>query len=1316
MNLWQNPEHDLGQPLSRQQQLLASNGNDGPRSYWFELSSELSTNELKQKLMLLMQTQQALSTYYAKPVGFDVIRQQVQQPRLSLNVFANAEALEFTESVKRTLETEAQSSYQQEQPHLLVWCWPRTDTIMVQIVASSLMLDNYSAYNLYQQIVHGGDDDETMQYPQYIDWLNELQNDEDAQLGQNYWQSLTLTELPEARLSEQQQCLNQEKQTDKSHQTHECVSITLPEELQERLANVAEQLTCTSSDIIINVWAILLSKLSACDELKLDYYHDCRRDYDEFSSAFGLFVQPLPVPFYQLAQADLAGACQGFTQLFEEIRDNQEYISMVDNLKNNRCHAGFYWHQQLKLNEMSCSTPIANNELLLNYLATEYGNGKLSLFYNSDRYERVAMERALAHFHTLLNASLDAPQKKMHQLMAQLPDEQAGTFIAQNSALSLTSLVNDSDLAELRATSNIVSLFRAQAKALPDNIAIKTNNNTMTYQQLDEITDCYAGAFQAMGAKPDTIIALCLPRTTELLVSLLAVLKSGAAYLPLDPEQPTARLQQIIDDAQPVILITELTNLAATRCISPNQLTQHKQPLQPTNIAPEHLAYVLYTSGSTGQPKGVQVEHRQITHYSQAVIKQLELPEQSHYGLISSLMADLGNTMLFPAWITGSCLHLLGNKEINDGEALAKYYQRQPLDCLKIVPSHLEALLASGQNILPTKILILGGEPIQTSLINLLRTFSPQCRLFNHYGPTETTVGVLIGEIDLPTGQSRLTATIGDNSILLLDDNMQPVISGQCGELYVSGSNVTRGYLNDSQRTAEVYLPMSAAKSAQNILTATKTSLYRTGDLAVCNADGSVSILGRNDQQIKIRGFRLDLNEIQQLLLTQEHIAQAYLQASGNGANSQLLAFVVMAKNKQLDETGTLAILRQQLPDYMVPAHIYALTQFPLNNNGKIDKQQLLTLAQAQQQQVVITPKNDIELQILTIWQEVLQQHKLCVAANFFDIGGHSLAAIKVVAKIRKKLSVNLPTDLLFKHKTIVEIANYIDSNSKTSSYLIAEAQRLLPLNNKAKTANIEKQQEPTLILMHAPAGHFNYHKQLIDNLGETFALYGLTANVELFYNLDKTQNDIITDDYIEQLLPLKHQPLTLIGWSLGGKQMMLMVNRMLALGFTINGIALIDYDPNQYLELNNNEYQLISDFKDYLDAENINLPVEVVTELTDSLNGSYQQAMQQLLHKLKIKGLLGQELTTQELEQRFMLRWKIKQMLYNTAMPKIELPLWLWHGTGHKSPAQIWQQFCTLPLKNWYLGFDHHEILNQTELSSQIINNISQLNPMVTT
>ncbi|MFT4924011.1 MAG: amino acid adenylation domain-containing protein [Phenylobacterium sp.] len=1246
--------NDLGQALTRQQQLL---NVDSKRYFWLSFA-ELDMTKAQSKLQQLMLHHQVLSCDYGVPQGFDVVRSVQQAPRLDFRVYDDVV------SHQSQLEQQAKVVFTEQAPHLLCWCWPQNQReqggVKVLLAASALTLDDYSVDKIYQLL----DDADAVitvpdiQYGEYRDWINTLLNDEQGQAGIEFWQNLSLKILPEARLNE---CQTGDNHPDRNDE--QSIAVELPQVLQQQVLARAGQYDCQPAHILLNVWAVLLGKLSGVDALKLDYFHDCRHDYEEFDTSLGLFTQPLPMPFYQLDSCDLPSACLGSSALLTEMLEYQEYVSAIDS----RCHAGFYWHQQAQQAQMQSGGLVSHCPLLMHYSCTAQGAAGLTLCYNSARYQQQAMQRLSQRYLILLAAVLAQPNQPIQQHNCWLADE------------------HPQAVTELAIKDNFVELFSMQAQAFPNHRALTDGDIHYSYQQLDQLSNQYAGVLQQAGAGKEQIVALCLPRGAQSLIILLAILKTGAAYLPLDVEQPQARLQQIINDANPLVLVSEEVvsdnaALVANQIVTVAQLQQTVATFTPVTIALNQLAYVLYTSGSTGQPKGVQVEHQQLMHYSQSVIEQLALPQQGNYGLISTLVADLGNTMLFPGWLTASCVILLDKDEL------------PPLDCLKIVPSHLEALLCSDIAVLkaklPTQVLVLGGEPISHSLLQQLTklTAGSGCRIYNHYGPTETTVGVLYGEVDLLTPSSRLTTAIGDSQIYLLDNHQQATVSGQCGELVIAGSSVSRGYLNDSKRTSEVFVNNPFGTGV----------MYRTGDLAVRHGDNSIEIVGRRDHQVKIRGFRVELDEIQCQLSGHPDVAQAHVLVDKNSDMVKLLAFVIAVKGKEVSQQGLLDYLKQRLPHYMIPNSIVQLHQFALNANGKIDRHKLLE--QAQQPQVLVTPKNSLEKQLLAIWQQVLQNHHISVMDDFFALGGHSLAAIKVIGKIRQQLGCELANDCLFHYKTIRALAHYLQGNLQHKN---TSNPRLIPL--------AQANSKHTMVLMHSHTGHFNYHQGLIANLSHVVDIVGITADSQLWLSAKLGDIDTIVDDYIEQLLPLKSKPLILTGWSLGGKLMVLMAKRMKALGFTISAVAIIDFDLAQTLTVTDDAQQLIEDFNDYIALEQIGLSSEQVELISSNLGGNYQQAMQQLLRHPQINNLVDQT-SAEDIEQRMMQRWQFKQQLYQAATPVIDNPIWLWRGNGFVSPPQIWQAHSSVLIQSWTIDADHYAILNHPQLAAQLQQNIEQL------
>nr|MBX2848891.1 non-ribosomal peptide synthetase [Acidiferrobacterales bacterium] len=874
----------------------------------------------------------------------------------------------------------------------------------------------------------------------------------------------------------------------------------------------------------------------------------------------------------------------------------------------------------------------------------------------------------------------------------------------------------------------LVERIRQHALSTPNAPALREGSECLTYAELDQQSDIAALNLQYAGATPDSIVALCLPRSMELLVAILAVLKSGAAYLPLDPELPEARLQTIIEDANPEVLVVDNGNAtgfvqdksAVKRRVWKKLITEglddfNLDRLKTVDdcVKPDHLAYVLYTSGSTGKPKGVQVTHQNIAHYSLSAIEALQLPQAGHYGLISSLMADLGNTMLFPAWLQGGCVHLMGREESTDGAAFARYLRQYPLDCLKIVPSHLSALLTGSESgvepeevsgVLPKQVLVLGGERINGMLLTQLsecRTKSNSPKVFNHYGPTETTVGVLWQQLVLTNPDAALKGLLGDTRAYILDANLNPAISGQVAELYIAGPSVSRGYLRAADQTASCYLPDPFVAGER---------CYRTGDLAMRCAGGGIEIVGRADQQVKIRGFRLELEEIESLLASHATVQHSAVILQNAGEQAQLAAFVVPYAGGKVEVEHLKAWLVEQLPDYMVPSQTVAVSHLSLTANGKVDSIALLEQARQQAMRRYIAPRNELEAKICELWQEVLQQPEISVTDKFFDIGGHSLAAIKVVARMRQAFERELPTDLLFRMQTVEALAHYLDSDlsfTDSSSDDVSikgegnESNGLVPIR-KAKNA------KSTLVVMHSHGNHFVHYAPLLNKLHSEVEVFGLRSDPNIVTFNESEQFEHLISYYVTELTSLKDRDLTLAGWSLAGRQMAHLADRLIKEGFSIRSIAVIDYDPTQVLGNQDNELEQLSiDLSYYLAVNNINLTAEQESALNGMLsseNGkqSYSDVLKQLLKTSLLQSVLGEELPIESLYQSVVQRWVLKKLFYCTELPILSVPIWAWSSDDNRAGYEAWSHFTDVGFTGASIPSDHFSILSSQLLADQ--------------
>jgi amino acid adenylation domain-containing protein/FkbM family methyltransferase len=471
-------------------------------------------------------------------------------------------------------------------------------------------------------------------------------------------------------------------------------------------------------------------------------------------------------------------------------------------------------------------------------------------------------------------------------------------------------------------------LIERQAARTPDQVALVFEQQRLTYRELNARADRVARRLQELQVGPDVLVGLLVERSWEMVVGLLGILKAGAAYVPIDAAYPPGRVAFMLTDAKVAAVLTQRSLLAnvsidAARvvCLDAFDWTSSDGAApNDARVQPEHLAYVIYTSGSTGRPKGVCVEHRNIVNYVLGVAERLRLEPGMHHATVSTIAADLGNTVIFPALATGGCLHVIAQERVESQALLAEYFSRERIDVLKIVPSHLAALQAgkNPERVLPRQRLILGGEASRRDWIEQLRAMAPSCEIYNHYGPTETTVGVLTYHVgsELPetkSGTLPLGRPLPNSRAYVLDGAGQPVPFGEQGELYIGGAGVARGYLNRPDLTAERFVPDPFSPHPGG-------RLYRSGDLVRALPDEQIEFCGRMDDQVKLHGYRIELGEIEAALREQAGVRDAVVLARENDAGSKhLVAYLVPKQARQpLWGYGALHVL----PDGSPVAHL----------------------------------------------------------------------------------------------------------------------------------------------------------------------------------------------------------------------------------------------------------------------------------------------------------------------------------------------------------------------------------------------------------
>jgi amino acid adenylation domain-containing protein len=694
-------------------------------------------------------------------------------------------------------------------------------------------------------------------------------------------------------------------------------------------------------------------------------------------------------------------------------------------------------------------------------------------------------------------------------------------------------------------------LFETMVEQSPEALCLEVEGRGLSFREVERRANRFAQRLRRLGVGPEVIVALWLDRSEDLVVALLGVLKAGGAYLPIDPAFPNERVSFLLRDSGASVVVTraEWTDrlpAGAPPVLSMDRNHGEEEPAGRLagGATAGNLAYVLYTSGSTGLAKGVGVEHRQLISYLCAVRERLDLPEAARHAHVSTFSADLGNTVLFPPLCFGGTLRILSDSQLADPNALVDDFSDRPVDCLKIVPSQLSALLdhPDGARLLPRQRLVLGGEAVDWRLVETVRRYAPDCRIFNHYGPTETTVGVVAREILEERGLSSLPGPplgrpLGHACVYVLGPDGQPVPLGTPGELYIGGRGVTRGYIGRPDFTAERFVPDPFGQEPG-------ARLYRTGDVVRWLPGGDLEFLRRQDQQVKIRGFRVEPGEVENVLRSYSAIREAVVVARGEAGAKALVAYVVA--EGEASEGALRRRVAEKLPPFMVPEVFVFLEKLPLSPNGKIDRGALPKPESPTHGVPLDRPVNELELQLLHIWEGVLGTPQIGVTDDFFELGGNSLLALRLIAQIRKRTGQRILLSSLIDHRTIRSLGQLLH--------------REVPSARDHLVAVQPHGGNPPLYFVHPGHGTVVCYLDLAHRLGLEQPFYGLQS-----LDLDEDGDPYISIEemafrYVRVLREAQPEgPYLLGGWSFGGLVAFEMAQQMLRAGESVPRVLLLD-------------------------------------------------------------------------------------------------------------------------------------------------------------
>ena len=870
------------------------------------------------------------------------------------------------------------------------------------LAASPLVADAGSLWALAGQIVNGVAP-EVFQYGQFVEWRQELAQDEGAADGQAYWAAhLGSNDLAPPRLPLRGKWVD----VVQAGAARICALRTVtPADIGH--AEAAAAAFGVDIPVLLQAaWWLMLSRLTGFTGFLGGWQHDCRLDYDVMQGAVGVFDKVLPVVVQASAQQPLRDWMRHFGGVLAAHGEAQEHWPVASPPTAAHHAVGFAFSALPVVvgTPLVLPAPMPCFELALD-VAWGGPSAAFTLHGRAGQYAPATLQVMLAQFGTVLAQ------------LAQRPD-------GMLCELSLGATNHDAPTLDV-GTRTVWQRVTEWARSTPQAPALEDDNRRLDYDALVREAEQLARGLGALGVAPGGCVALDLPRSIDWVLALLAAWRAGAAFLPLDPAWPEARKQAVMADSNAIV------RLDAVALAQARHLGGVDRALPPAATL-QALAYVLYTSGSTGQPKGVPIDHGQLLNYVAAASDAMKLADCRRWGLIGAVAADLGHTALFGALFNGACLVVAGEAQAKDGVAFQRFVAEQRIDAIKIVPSHLAALLEGHAPQLPRTV-ILGGEAAPQRLIEQIRQAAAGSRVFNHYGPTEATVGVMVHAVPAAASVPEvlpLSQVLANNRIVLLDEQLRPAPCGALAQLFIGGAQLCGGYLNGVKSDAFVDDPQRPGQR-----------LYRTGDLAFALPDGSLQLAGRADHQVKIRGYRVEPAELEATLLTLPGVRQAAVIAATTPTGETTLAAFVVG-------TPPWDRLAELLPAQLLPARRVVLPALPRLANGKIDRMALARLAQDETAAPATPPRDVVEAAVVACMAALLGRTSLGVDDDFFSHGGNSLLAIRLVARFRNQFNAEVALGTVFDQPSAARLSAHLRQTMDTG-VPEAAALALLPADQR---------------------------------------------------------------------------------------------------------------------------------------------------------------------------------------------------------------------------------------------------------------------------
>jgi amino acid adenylation domain-containing protein len=992
-----------------------------------------------------------------------------------------------------------------------------------------------------------------IQYADFALWQRDWLQGEVLEAQLAYWRqqlggSLPVLELPTDRPRPAVQTYRGAKQ-----------SLLLPKTLMEALQALSRREGVTLFMTLLAAFQTLLHRYTGQDDLLVGS-PIAGRTRIELEGLIGFFVNTL------VLRTDMSGN-PTFRELLGRVREvalgayahqDLPFEKLVEELQPARdlSHSPLFQVMFILQNVPRAALELAG--LTLTPVEVDSGTAKFELTlsmaesadglrgvweYNTDLFEAATICRLAGHFQTLLEGIVTDPAQRLSALPLLTDVERQQLLVGWNATQ-----------AEYPQETCLHELIEAQVERTPDAVAVVFDGESLTYRELNARANRLAHYLRRRGVGPEVLVGISLERSLEMVVGLLGILKAGGAYMPLDPAYPPARLAFMLEDSQAPVLLTQqrsveglLAPQAQVVCTDADWAAIAREPEEnPANgTAAAQLAYVIYTSGSTGQPKGVQIPHRAVVNFLRSMCQQPGLTAQDTLLAVTTLSFDIAALELFLPLSVGARVVLVSRAVATDGRQLLQTLADTKATVMQATPATWHLLLEAGWAGSPQLTVLCGGEALPRELAQQL--LARAAAVWNLYGPTETTIWSAVAKVEPGDGPVPIGRPIANTQFYLLDRHLQLVPIGVPGELHIGGAGVAQGYLNRPELTAERFIvdPFSDEPTAR---------LYRTGDLARYRPDGALECLGRIDQQVKLRGFRIEPGEIEAVLTQCPGVQQAVVLVREDlPGDKRLVAYLIPDREPVPTPSELQSFLKKTHPDYMVPSAFVFLDAWPLTPNGKVDRRALPApeWARPEQGRAVGEPSDMLELQLTKIWEEVLGTRPIGVQDDFFALGGHSLLAVRLFVQIEKTFGRKLPLATLFQARTVEQLANVLRQDGWSPPW-----SSLVPIQPRGS--------QPPFFCVHAHGGHVLVFKDLARRLGPDQPFYGIQA---YGLNGDQARHRRVEDmaaHYLEEIQTLQPEgPYFLGGYCFGGRVAFEMAQQLHAQGQQIALLALLDaYAP----------------------------------------------------------------------------------------------------------------------------------------------------------